>query len=287
MKPPIFEYVAARSVDEALDQLGRAPYEAKVLAGGQSLTPMLNFRLARPALLVDLNRIPGLGEIAKEDSGLRLGALVRHRAVETSVAVREHLPMLAAAAEHVGHLAIRNRGTFGGSVAHADPAAEWPLMARLLDAVIVVRSPDGERTIPAADFFVSILTTALREDEILTEVRLPHPPAGTGWGFLEFSRQPGDFALAAVGALARVENGVCTEARIAMAGVGATPLRASRAEASLVGKAPDPELLDRAGVLASEQSDPSNDLHGSADYRRHLASVLTARALRAAVARAA
>jgi carbon-monoxide dehydrogenase medium subunit len=287
MKPPPFDYVAARSLDEAVESLARSKGDGKVLAGGQSLTPMLNFRLARPSLLVDINRISGLSEISKDNGGLRLGALVRHRAVETSPVVREKFPMLTAAAEHVGHLAIRNRGTFGGSVAHNDPAAEWPMMALLLDAEVRTHRPGGGRTIPIRDFLITFLSTALEPNEILTEVRLPGLPAGSGWGFEELSRRPGDFALAAVAALVVVERGTCKEARIAMAGVGPTALRAPQAEGMLRGQRLEPELLKQAATRAAEAADPSNDVHASADYRRHLVSVLTRRALEAAARRAA
>lgn len=287
MKPPVFDYVAARSLDEAIEVLQRSDGEGKVLAGGQSLTPMLNFRLARPSKLVDINRIPDLDAIRREKSGLRIGALVRHRTVETSPVVREHFPILSAAAEHVGHLAIRNRGTFGGSIAHNDPAAEWPMLALLLDAEVRTQSPEGGRTLPIRDFLVTFLTTSLEDAEIVTEMRLPALPAGTGWGFEELSRRPGDFGLAMVGALLTLHKGVCKEARISMGGVGPTALRAPEAEAMLRGQRPEPELLKRAGVKAAEASDPSNDVHATADYRRHLVSVLAARALRSAADRAA
>lgn len=287
MKPPPFEYVAARSLDEAVEGLARSGGEGKILAGGQSLTPMLNFRLARPSLLVDINHIPGLSEITKDNGGLRVGALVRHRAIEVSPVVREKFPMLPAAAEHVGHLAIRNRGTFGGSIAHNDPAAEWPMMALLLDAELKTHRARGGRTIPIRDFLVTYLTTALEENEILTEIRLPGLPAGSGWGFEELSRRPGDFALAAVAALVSVEKGVCKEARISMAGVGPTALRAPQAEGMLRGQRLEPELLKQAAARAGEAADPSNDVHASADYRRHLVTVLARRALEAAARRAA
>lgn len=286
MKPPAFDYVPARSVDEAVEALARSNGDGKVLAGGQSLTPMLNFRLAHPSLLVDINRIPGLGEIKAGKGGCTLGTLVRHREVEFSPVIQKSFPILSAAAEHVGHLAIRNRGTFGGSIAHNDPAAEWPMLALLLDANIKTQGPKGARTIPIRDFLITFLTTSLDDAEIVTEVELPALPAGTGWGFEELSRRPGDFALAAVGALVKLEGGRCAEARIAMAGVGPTALRATEAENLLRGKAPDAELLKQAGAKAGEAADPSNDVHASADYRRHLTSVLARRALQAAVDRA-
>lgn len=287
MKPPVFDYVAARSLDEAVEQLGKAGGEGKLLAGGQSLTPMLNFRLASPKLLVDINRIPGLGEVRSQDGGIEIGALVRHHALESSSLVREKLPIVAEAAGHVGHLAIRNRGTFGGSLAHADPAAEWPMIALLLDAEIHARGPKGTRRISAQDFFVTFLTTALEEDEILTGVQIPAIPARTGWGFEELSRRPGDFALAAVSALVTMDGDTCKEARISLAGVGPHAVRADEAESFLRGKRLEADVLKEAGTKAAEASDPSNDVHASADFRRHLVTVLTPRALRAAAERAA
>jgi carbon-monoxide dehydrogenase medium subunit len=287
MKPPVFRYVAARSVKEALDQLGRSDGEGKVLAGGQSLTPMLNFRLARPSLLVDINRVPGLDEIQKDDGGLVIGALARHRAIETSAIVRERFPILTAAAEQIGHLAIRNRGTFGGSLAHADPAAEWPMLALLLDAELRSARPSGARKIAARDFFVSVMTTALDPDEILTEVRLPGTPPHTGWGFEELSRRHGDFAIAAVAALVTLDKGVCKEARISLGGVAGTPVRATAAEAALRGQRLDEGVVRQAADRAKDDADPSGDVHGSADYRRHLITVLARRAITRAAERAA
>lgn len=287
MKPPVFKYIAARTVDEAVGHLAKHNGDAKVLAGGQSLTPMLNFRLARPAVLVDINRIPGLDGVKEEKGALTLGTLVRHRMVETSPVIRSRFPMLSAAAVHVGHLAIRNRGTFGGSVAHNDPAAEWPMMALLLDAEMKTKSASGGRTIKAKDFFVTYLTSALNDGEMLTEVRLPDLPAKTGWGFEELSRRPGDFALAAVAATVTVSGGKCSEARISMAGVGPTPRRAPAAEAALKGQALDDAAFKKAGEAAAAAADPSNDVHASADFRRHLVNVLTQRALKAAWDRAA
>lgn len=286
MKPPVFDYVVARSLDHAFESLGRMPGEAKVLAGGQSLTPMLNFRLAHPAMLVDINRIEGLDAIEEEGGGIRIGTLARHRAVETSALIAKKFPIIKAAAEHVGHLAIRNRGTFGGSIAHADPAAEWPMIAMLLDAELEAKSAKGTRKFAAKNFFTTFLSTALDDGEILTDVRLPGLPAKTGWGFEELSRRPGDFALAAVSAIVTMDGKTCKDARIAMAGVGSTPLRADAAEALLEGKALDAAAIAAAGKKAAEESDPSNDVHASADFRRHLVSVLTVRALTSAAARA-
>lgn len=287
MKPPVFRYVRARSLEEATAELAREGGEAKVLAGGQSLVPMLNFRMAHPSALIDINQIPGLSEIKSESGAVRIGALTRHYAVEMSPLIAQKLPLIAAAAKHVAHVAIRNRGTFAGSLSHADPAAEWPLVARLFDAEIITRTAAGGRTLKAQEFFVTYLTTALAEDEIVTEIRIPEPLPGTGWGFEEMSRRLGDFALAAAGVLLTVHGGLCTQARIAMAGVGVTPLRAPRAEALLQGQKLTEDALRAAAAQAATECDPPTDIHASAELRRHLVSVLTRRALTAAVQRAA
>jgi len=287
MKPPAFDYFVARSVDEAVAQLNKRGGGAKILAGGQSLTPMMNFRLVHPEALVDINRVSALDFITPQNGGLRIGALTRHRTIETSAVVREKLPVLAAAAAEVGHLAIRNRGTFGGSLAHADPAAEFPMVALALDATITTKTARGGRTIKAKDFFVSYLQSAVEDGELVTEVTLPWLPPNTGWGFEELCRRPGDFALTAVCALVTLDGKKVKEARIAMGGVGATALRAPAAEALLKGQPLNEDTLKRAGEKAAEASDPSNDVHASADFRRHLVSVLTRRALQAAEKRAA
>ena len=282
MKPPEFRYVAARSIDEAVAELAKGNGDAKVLAGGQSLAPMLNFRLVHPAVLVDINRIPGLDKVDAAKGSLKIGALVRHREIETSSVVRERQPILATAAKQVGHLAIRNRGTFGGSIAHNDPAAEFPMIAALLDAKITVKGASGERTIDAKDFFVGYLATALKDGEIVTSVEVPDMPAGSGWGFEELSRRPGDFAIAAVSAIVTLKDGKCSAARISMSGVGPKPMRSPGAEKILAGQKIDDEVLKKAAAAARDDSDPTNDVHGSADFRRHLVEVLTERVVRAA-----
>jgi carbon-monoxide dehydrogenase medium subunit len=273
MKPAAFEYLAPGSLDEAAAALARE--DAKILAGGQSLVPMMNFRLLAPSLLVDINRIPGLDYIENWDGGLRLGAMTRHHTVEMSALVQARFPVLSAAMAHVAHLAIRNRGTVGGSLCHGDPAAEWPGLAVLLDAVLKTT----KRTIPAAQFHDGALSTVLDDDEILTEIQLPALPPGTGWGFEEFARRSGDFAIAAVGVL------LGDDVRIVAIGANATPIRLSEAEALFSFSGP-PDI-DAVAAAAGRQVSPENDLHGSADYRRHLVTVLTRRALRAAWERAA
>lgn len=277
MKPPAFEYLAATSLEQAVVAL--ADDEAKVLAGGQSLVPMLNFRLLAPSLLVDITRIPGLDFIEEDAAGgLRIGALTRHHALETSTLIRDRFPVLNAAMKHVAHLAIRNRGTIGGSLCHGDPAAELPGLVLLLNAELKTT----RRTLAAADFFASALSTNLADDEILTEIRLPALPPRTGWGFEEFARRSGDFSLAAVGATVSLAGDDVAEARIAVIGAHETPLRMTSAEALLT----DRSSIAAAAAAAQDGVAPNDDLHGSADYRRHLVGVLTCRALTAAWQRA-
>jgi carbon-monoxide dehydrogenase medium subunit len=286
MKPPPFEYRVAQSVEAAVAALAEAGGDAKVLAGGQSLVPMLNFRLLRPSVLVDINRVPGLSYIKDTGGEIRVGALTRHHQLETSPVIAEHLPVLRAAMMHVAHLAIRNRGTIGGSLTHADPAAELPMMALLLDATIVIASPKGRRTVAAREFFLGALSVALEADELVTEIVFPKLPPGTGWRFEEVSRRHGDFALAAVAVTLTVAEGKVAEARIAIAGADEKAVRASEAEALLKGRALEPKLLDAASEAARACVTPNSDLHASADYRRHLVEVLTAKALAAAWERA-
>jgi carbon-monoxide dehydrogenase medium subunit len=285
VKPSAFEYRVAESVEAAVAMLADAGGKAKVLAGGQSLVPMLNFRLLRPAILVDINRIPGLASI-EEGSAIRVGSLTRHHQLETSTVIAAHLPVLRAAMTHVAHLAIRNCGTMGGSLTHADPAAELPMMALLLDATIHVVSSKRKRTVAARDFFLGALSVALEADELVTEVAFPKLPPNTGWGFEEVSRRHGDFALAAVGVTLTVADGTITQARIAIAGADERAVRASEAEALLKGRALEPKLLDAACEAARACVNPNTDLHASSGYRRHLVGVLTGKALSAAWERA-
>jgi CO/xanthine dehydrogenase FAD-binding subunit len=282
VKPAAFDYLRPGSVDEAVAQLARHGGDAKILAGGQSLVPLLNFRIVRPSVLVDINRLTALDFIEAHGDGLRIGALARHHTLETSSLVRERFPALAAAMRHVAHLAIRNRGTIGGSLSHADPAAELPMMALLLDAEIWT---SGGRH--AADgFFLGPLTTTLAEDELVTEIALPALRPNTGWGFEEFSMRHGDFALAAVATTLTAADGKVSEARLGTAGVGETPLRLRAVEAMLVGESFTPELAAEAARLARAAVDPPSDLRASADYRRHLVAALMERALNDAWARA-
>ncbi len=286
MKPASFDYIAADSLDMAVAALAAAGADAKIIAGGQSLVPMLNFRLLRPSILVDINRIPGLAFIAETENDIRVGALTCHHQLETSPVIARHLPVLSCAMTHVAHLAIRNRGTIGGSLSHGDPAAELPMLALLLDAELHIASASAKRTVAARDFFLDALTVDLAGGDIVTGIALPKLPPQTGWGFAEVARRRGDFALAAVAVILTVVAGAIAQARIALTGVGPTALRAVAAEALLVGHALEPDQTSRAidGVRAAIE--PETDLHASADHRRHLAGVLTGRALAAAWRRA-
>jgi CO/xanthine dehydrogenase FAD-binding subunit len=279
MKPPSFDYVLADTVEDALSALASLGPDAKILAGGQSLVPMLNFRLLRPTTLVDINRITGLSFISDEAQCIRIGALTRHHQLETSPIIAAHLPVIAEAMRHVAHLAIRNRGTLGGSLSHADPAAELPMMAALLDAKLTIAAAGGRRTVRAREFFVDALTTDLRDGEMLTEIDIPKLAPQSGWGFAEVSRRGGDFALAAAAAILTLRGGTVTEARIAVMGVGKTPLRMSAAEAMLAGNTLSPDLLDKSAEAVRAAVEPETDLHASADYRRHLIGVLAQRTL--------
>jgi len=282
MKPPPFDYIVAIDRDTALATLARAGGEAKILAGGQSLMPMLNFRLLRPSILVDINRIPDLGFIEETPDSIRIGALTRHFQLETSPIIAQHFPVFSYAVAHVGHLAIRNRGTIGGSLSHADPAAELPMMAVLLDARLRIVSATGSRTVAARDFFLDTMTVDLDGTELLTEIVLPKLPVRTGWGFEEIVRRHGDFAIAAVAATLTLSGSEIVQARIALTGVAPTSLRAAEAESLLVGREFDENLSRRAIEAVREAISPETDLHASAGYRRHLAGVLTGRALTAA-----
>lgn len=286
MKPAPFDYVQADSLEAALSALGSAGDDGKVLAGGQSLMPMLNFRIARPSILVDINRVPDLAYVEATDAVVRVGALTRHHTLETSPIVKEHLPVVAAAMRHVAHLAIRNRGTIGGSLCHADPAAELPLMALLLGARIGIQSTRGRRVAEARDLFVASLMTSLDEDEIVTDIEFPRLATGTGWAFEEVARRAGDFALCAVAVTIGARDGLCDHVSIGLMGVGETPLRADEAEALLRGQSLSDTLLDDAAASIRSGIEPNSDLHASGDYRRHLAGVLSRKAIKAAWQRA-
>ena len=286
MKPASFEYVRPASLTDALEVLHQHGDEAKVLAGGQSLVPMMNFRLARPAVLVDLNGLPELSYIRTAGAGLILGSMTRQRQIEKSSDVRNHSPLLAEATPLIGHLPIRTRGTIGGSLVHADPAAEYPVVMVAMEAEFTVARKGGTRRVMAADFFQTYLSTAIEPDEILTEIRVPGLPSGARGAFLEISRRHGDFALVAAAAAVEVDgSGRIVSSRIALGGVGPTPIRARRAEAMLAGQPPTAALLREAAATVMEQTDPPDDIHASAEYRREMSAVFTRRALTAALAK--
>lgn len=287
MKPPPFDYVAPATVDEAVAVLAEHGDEAKVIAGGQSLMPLLAFRLARPSVLVDLNRVPDLDRLELDEGRLRIGAMARQHRLERLPGLRERCPMVAEAVGLIGHVAIRNRGTVGGSLAHADPAAEWTALALALDAELELRGPAGTRTVAASDFFVTFFTTALQPDEVLTEIRLDLPNSRSGSTFVELARRHGDFALAGVAALVSLDGaGAIADARVALIGVGDRAIRARAAEQVLRGERPTDELYAEAAEAVDGEIRPGSDIHASERYRRHIAGVLTRRALRTATERA-
>lgn len=287
MKPAAFDYFAPETLDEALALLGKHGVAAKLLAGGQSFAPMANFRVLRPDVVIDLNRIASLSYIEERDGAIVIGAMTRHRAIEHSALVKQRCPLLAAAAPNIGHAVIRNRGTLGGSLSHADPAAEWPVTAVALGATMVIRGPKGERLVPAGKFFVSLLTTALAADEILVEVRFPAVPARSGAEFTEVSRRHGDFALVSVGAQVTLSAaGAISDIRLALGGVGPSPFDATALAQRLAGTKPEDPELEQLGKAVAAAMDPTDDLHASSAYRKEVAAVLVVRALRTALSRA-
>lgn len=289
MKPAPFVYFAPTSTDEALTLLAEHGYDAKMLAGGQSLIPTMNFRLAQPAVLIDLNNIPDLAYIEPAtDGGLRIGAMTRQRAVEKSDLIAQRAPLLHATMPYIAHVQIRNRGTIGGSLAHADPAAELPVIAVALDAQLKVRSKLGERWVSAQDFYVALFATDLAPDEILMEIALPPLEPRSGWSIQEISRRQGDYAMVGVAATVSLdERGRCSGGRIVLLSVGEGPTLAHKAMATVQGELPTPELIAAAAeACAMQDIDPTADIHASVAFRRQLAKVLTKRALREAFQRA-
>ena len=283
MKPAKFEYHAPASVDEALAILERYDGEARLLAGGQSLVPMMNFRLAQPKAIVDLNRIAELASIEEEGEVVRIGSMTRQRRLEFAPQIASKLPLLHEALRWVGHLPTRSRGTIGGSIAHADPSAEIPMVLQALEGEIVARGPQGERRIAAQDLFRAALTTSLAPLEIITEVRFPVTPPQAGHAVEEFARRKGDFAIAAVAVMLVRDCERCTKARLATAGVGPTSVRLRDAEAVLEQQGLGEAAIAEAADKAAAQVDPISDLNGSAEYRRHLTGVLTGRAVLKAI----
>jgi CO/xanthine dehydrogenase FAD-binding subunit len=288
MKPAPFEYAAPNTVAEAISLLASSDEDdVKILAGGQSLMPLINMRLARPQLLVDLGRVRELDYIHDSDGGVAIGAMTTKRTVEESELIRSRHPLFHESTVLIGHPQIRNRGTVGGSMAQADPAAEYPAVALALDMQMVAQGPNGQRVSEADDFFITYLTTALEAGELLTEVRVPELAPGTGWSFQEVARRHGDFAMAGAVAILRVEGGRCAGTRIVVFGVADRANRMSEAEGLVDGEAPDAALFERAGQkVADAIEDPLSDVHASAEYRTDLARVLATRALAEAYSRA-
>jgi carbon-monoxide dehydrogenase medium subunit len=284
MKLPPFEYACPASIKEAVALLA-SNSDAKVLAGGQSLMPMMAFRVAQPPLLVDLRKLPGLKEIKIGADGVRIGALVRWRDILDDKRLASAHPLLMEAISHVAHYQIRNRGTIGGSLAHADPASEMPGIAQACEAEISVTGKNGVRTIKAKDFLKGALTTALESDEIITEVHLPAWPAARRWGFQEFARRRGDFAMSGVALYYDMEGGKASNAHIGVFGVGDHAHRLAKAEAAVNGHAVDEAVAVKAGEAAAAEVQPQEDIHASAAYRRALTGTLVERALKAAAAR--
>ena len=286
MKPAAFDYVRAESVQQAVQVLAGAGGDGKIIAGGQSLMPMMNFRLVKPSVLVDINRIAGLDRIERRGSRISVGALVRHRMTASDRLIAENVPVLHHAMKHVAHLTVRNRGTFCGSLCHADPAAEMPMMAQLLNAEMHIVSPAGERSLSAKAFFTGSLVTALEADELVTEVEIDALAPGTGWGFEEFARRHGDYALAAVAVTMLRRDGVASDVRVGVMGVGEMAARVGEVETLLEGQSFQGKLVDKAVNALRDVVEPNSDLHASADYRRHLCGELMRRALSDAWTRA-
>jgi CO/xanthine dehydrogenase FAD-binding subunit len=279
LKPAVFEYHRPVKLQDALAVLKEFGDEGKILAGGQSLMPLMNFRLAQPAHLIDINFIEGLDSIRSEKGFIKIGCLARQSSVLNDALVRKRCPLLADALAYVGYEPIRNRGTFCGSLAHADPAAELPAVLLALDGFVTVASARNTRDIAARDFFQSYLSTALSSDEMVLEASVPEMPPGAGWAFTEFARRLGDFAIVGVAVLLVFDRERIIDARIGLTGVGDKPWREHKLEEALIGKAPSPDLFSKvAGEVAASIS-PGSDIHASASYRRSLASVLTRRAL--------
>jgi carbon-monoxide dehydrogenase medium subunit len=289
MKPAPFEYYAPASVEEALDLLTEHGYDAKALAGGQSLIPTMNFRLSQPSVMVDLNNISDLFFIRPdENGGVRLGAMARHAQVGSDPLIAERAPLIAETMPKIGTIQIRNRGTFGGSIAHADPAAELPAVSVALDGRFRLRSRAGERWVAAKDFFVGLFATLLEPEELLVEISIPPLPPRSGWALEEVARRPHDFALVGVAAVVTLDDrNICQGASLVFLSVGDGPVEASQAADVLVGQTMTSETMRTAAErAASADIDPSSDIHASADFRRHLSAVLARRALERAYIRA-
>jgi carbon-monoxide dehydrogenase medium subunit len=279
VKAPSFAYAKPRSLDEVFALAERHGADAKILAGGQTLLATLNMRLSSPALLIDITGVPGLSGIALKGNALRIGALTKHREIERSPEVARHLPLLAQAAPHIAHVAIRNAGTLGGSLAHGDPAAEWPACCVALDATIVIAAKSGERRVKAREFYRDLFETALGAGDVITAVEFPIPGAGYRSAFLELARRHGDYAIVGVAALAKAAGGTLSDARLAFVGAGPTPILAKSAMAAIEGKKLGADAIAAAQAALAKDLAPTGDLNGSPATKLHLARVLCGRAL--------
>jgi carbon-monoxide dehydrogenase medium subunit len=282
MIPAAFDYARPSSIDEALQAIAAGGEDVKILAGGQSLIPVMRLRLAAPSTVVDLGRVQELRGVRDDGDAIVIGAMTTHAAVLEDPLIKQHAPLIAEATETVADRQVRHRGTFGGALAHADPAGDLPAVALALDAEFVIVGPNGRRTVPARDFFVDYLTTALEDGELLVEVRIPKLSGDWGMHYEKFNRVAQAWSIVAVAAAVRRENGHIAEARIGLTNMGPTPLRATAAEQALVGAAASAEAVAEAASHAAEGTNPTSDLTGQADYRQHLAQVLTRRAVSAA-----
>jgi carbon-monoxide dehydrogenase medium subunit len=288
MFPASFGYVAARSVEEALQLMAKHGEEGKLLAGGHSLIPAMKLRLQSPQTLIDLGTVPGLCSVRADGNQFVIGALTVHTDVATSDLVRKHLPGLAEAASVIGDMQVRNRGTIGGSVAHADPAADLPVILTALNASFILQSSSASRTVAVDDFFTDFYTTAINANEILTEIRVPIPPAGSGSAYAKLSHPASGYVVVSAGALiTRQASGSCTVARIAIGGLGSGPCRAIATEIELHGKPLTPQVIAAAAAKAAEETDPVEDSYASVDYKLHVATIYARKAIEAAVERAA
>lgn len=286
MIPNDFTYFAPGGLPEVWDLLRQHEGEAKILAGGQSLIPLMKFRLAEPAYLIDLRNVPGMALLEERDGSLVIGAMVREAALERSPLIQQRYPGIYEASAVVADPLVRNFATIGGNVAHADPANDHPAMLLALRAQVTAQGPNGTRTMPLDDFLVDTMETALQPDEVLIDIRVPQPLPHTGSAYLKLERKVGDYAIAAVGVMVTLDGGVCSRAGIGLTNVGPTAIRATQAESFLIGKQPDEATLREAARLAAEAADPTSDLHGPAEYKRSMVRTLTVRALRLAVQRA-
>lgn len=286
MFPASFGYVAAHSVEEALQLLTKHGEDAKLLAGGHSLIPAMKLRLSSPRTLIDLGTVPGLRGVRMDGNTLAIGALTVHTDVASADLVQKHLPGLADAASVIGDVQVRNRGTIGGSIAHADPGADFPVILTALNASFVLQSTSGSRTVAADDFFIDFYTTAMKPNEVLTEIRVPLPTAGSGTAYVKLPHPASGYVVVSAGALiARQPSGSCALARVVLGGLGSGPIRAVATETELQGKPLTPEVIAAAAAKAAEETDPEGDTYASAEYKRHVATVYARRAVEAAVRR--